>query len=150
MEMKSTWPALFLLASAATAQTCTVLQQSGCPATGAPSGWTGSANPYAGPPSLKVFVTDASQVLPGGLPAWTFETKPQPRIILTAQLTPAGETYMLADPQSCGGTANLGPPACYFNQIGDAPDAQSPFTGPPAGVLGYLYRLKAPPPVGSG
>lgn len=144
----STWTAIFLFAWTAAAQTCTVLQQSGCPTTGAPSGWTGSANPYAGPPTLKYFVTDASQVLASA--GNSGATRPQARIVLTAQLTPAGQTYMLADPESCGGSGNLGPPACYFNQIGSAPDAQSPYAGPPAGILGYLYRLKAPPPAGVG
>ncbi|MGC9950383.1 MAG: hypothetical protein ABSF64_28800 [Bryobacteraceae bacterium] len=70
--------------------------------------------------------------------------------MLTAQLTPAWQAYITADPENCGGTANTGPPTCYFNQIGYAPDAQSPYTGSPAGILGYLYRLKAPPPAGVG
>jgi|HubBroStandDraft_1064217.scaffolds.fasta_scaffold08122_4 hypothetical protein len=146
--MQKTTSVLVLLPAIAAAQTCTVLDQSGCPAIGAPSGWTGAANPYAGPPTLKSFVTQASQVLPaaGNLGS----NKPQPHIILTAQLTPAGEAYMTADSESCGGTANTGPPTCYFNQIGYAPDAQSPYTGSPAGILGYLYRLKAPPPAGVG
>lgn len=146
MRRNPAW--LLLLASAAGAQTCTVLNPSGCPVAGAPSGWTGTADPYGGPPTLKLFVTDAAQVLSAA--ANLAAAKPQPRIVLTAELTPAGQTYMLADPESCGGTVNAGPPVCNFNQIGYAPDAQSPYTGSPAGILGYLYRLKAAPPAGVG
>ena len=135
----------------ALAAQCNVLSTSGCPTTGSPSGWTGCANAYDAcgtGPTYQSFVAGASTALPAA--GNSVSTLRQPRILLTAQLSPAGVAFMTTDPTSCGGTANTGPPTCYYNQIGFAPDAASPYTGVPTGILGFIYRMKQPSPVGLG
>ena len=130
--MKPTILLLLTLGTSA-AQTCTVLNYSACPTTGL----------YAGPPTLQSFVQGASQVLPAAGNAVSGSA--QPRMIVTAQLVPAGESYMTADPMTCGGNSPGG--TCYFNVIGDAPNYHG---GAPSGIIGYLYRLSAQPPNGVG
>ena len=135
---------LFLIPLSLAAQ-CNVLSTGSCPTTGSPATWTGCVNAYDAcgtGPTYRSFVNGASTALP-----WagnSVSILPQPRMSISAQLFPAGVSVMPTDPTSCGGTANTGPPTCYWNQIGYAPNAPSPYTGPAAGQLGYAYWMTLP------
>ncbi len=113
--------------------TCTWMSWSGCPTTGL----------YAGPPTLQAYVQGAGLSLPAA--AAQGAGTPTARIIVTAQIGPAGEAFMTADPSTCGGSSPTG--TCYYNVIGHAPNYDSQ---PPSGIIGYIYGLTAKPPNGVG
>jgi hypothetical protein len=99
-------------------QTCTILAPTNC----------GAAGVYAGPPTLQSFVTGLSTALPTAL--HNVAGSPQPRVLYSGQIVPAGASFMISDPYSCpvSGTCQFNNPTVIDNFI------DSLLTAPPNGV----------------
>ena len=101
------------------AQTCTILAPRIAELTGV----------YAGPPTLRVFVSGLSAALPAARSA--VAGSPQPRMSYSAQVVPASTTFMTYDPHTCPVSGT-----CQFNN---------------STVIDYFIdSLAAPPPAGAG
>jgi hypothetical protein len=96
-----------VLALPAVAQTCTLLNTSGCGTTGV----------YAGPPALQSFVSGASASLPGILAGVAGAA--QPRMIYSGEIVAASESFMVYDPRTCpnSGTCVYNNPTVIDNWI---------------------------------
>jgi len=121
-----------LLCAGLLAQTCTIHTPTSCGTTGV----------WAGPPTLESSLAGAASSLPAA--GLSVTTLPQPRMVLSANLVPAGRSYMTSDPNTCGGTSPSG--ICYYNVTG----AYASTSNGGFGILGYLYSLTAPKPFGAG
>ncbi len=108
-----------LCAVAACGQTCTILSPTNC----------GTANVYAGPPTLQSFVSGLSSALP--VARANVASMPQPRTVYSAQVVPASMTFMTYDPHTCPVSGT-----CLFNN--------------PTVINNFIDSLLMPPPRGAG
>lgn len=100
MRSFNSFALLFFAPVFASAQLCTLVNQTNCATTGT----------AAGPPTLKAFVTASAGMFPQIL---NFAAPlPQPKTILSAEVVNASDTFITSDPRTCPASGS-----CVYNNL---------------------------------